>query len=287
MNPAAPPLPRWAALLLRILLYLAVGMVTWIFTADLLYYITGRVMASVLSTLLAAIIANLIVLRTTENLYLRDVGLYWNAAARRNLLLGVGAGAIAALLVVAPFLLAGAATLTPDVQAPFTVPGFLFVTLSLMIGVAGEELLFRGYAFQSLTNQAGAIASVGLISALFGWGHLNNPHASWLGALNTALWGVMLGAAVLRTRDLWLAIGLHFGWNFVLPLFGVPLSGLTIKLSGWMVQWRIGPLWSGGEYGPEAGLPTLLVLPLLGWFLWKAPLQPERNPVLLGTSVEE
>lgn len=276
------PIPNpWTALLLRLGLYVVVGMVTWIFTAYLFYAFMGKVMASVLSTLVAAMVANLIVLTTTEGLHLRDIGLHWDAAARRNLGLGILGGGTAALLVIAPFLVAGGATITTDSATTFNLPAFAFTIVSLAIGVAGEELLFRGYAFQALIEKFGAVVSIGLISFLFGWGHTNNPHATLLGGVNTALWGMILGAAVVRTRDLWLAMGLHFGWNLVLPLFGAPLSGLTIRVSGYVLQWRAGPLWSGGEYGPEAGLPTLLVIPLLAWFLWKAPLRQVPNPVLL------
>ena len=55
---------------------------------------------------------------------------------------------------------------------------------------------------------------------------MGNENASIFGIGNTMLWGVLLGFAYLRTRALWLPIGLHFGWNFALPLFGVNLAGL-------------------------------------------------------------
>ena len=41
---------------------------------------------------------------------------------------------------------------------------------------------------------------------------------------NTILWGIVLGYSFLRSGDLWLPIGLHFGWNWTLPLLGVNLG---------------------------------------------------------------
>ena len=47
------------------------------------------------------------------------------------------------------------------------------------------------------------------------------------------LFGVLFGYAYLRTSALWLPIGLHFGWNVVLPLFGANLSGFTMGVTGY------------------------------------------------------
>jgi membrane protease YdiL (CAAX protease family) len=87
----------------------------------------------------------------------------------------------------------------------------------LLAGAAGEEILFRGYGFQMLIRTlgpAGAVLPVGVLFALL---HAGNPHATWLGLTNTAGFGILFGYAFLRSRDLWLPIGLHFGWNLTLP----------------------------------------------------------------------
>jgi uncharacterized protein len=96
-------------------------------------------------------------------------------------------------------------------------------------------------------------------SALFGMAHLMNPNPNALGIANTVLWGCLLGYAYWRTKALWLSIGLHYGWNVALPLFGVKLSGLTMEVTGYALQWKVGELWSGGEYGPEGSVLTTAV----------------------------
>ena len=69
-------------------------------------------------------------------------------------------------------------------------------------------------------------------------------------------WGILLGYAVWRTGALWLPIGLHFGWNVALPLLGSNLSGFTMGVTGYTLEWNVGVLWSGGGYGVEGSLLT-------------------------------
>jgi hypothetical protein len=107
--------------------------------------------------------------------------------------------------------------------------------------------------------------------------------------LNTVLWGVLLGYAFLRSRDLWLPIGLHFGWNAILPLFGVNLSGLTIEVSRYVYRWDLLPLWSGGDYGPEGGLLTTIFATALFFALGKAPLAVQTAAIarVLNDTLDE
>jgi membrane protease YdiL (CAAX protease family) len=118
-------------------------------------------------------------------------------------------------------------------------------------------------------------------AVLFGLLHSNNPDATTLSTLNTKGWGVVLGVAVLRSGDLWLAIGLHYGWNLVLPLFGVDVSGFkVVGTTGYAMRWSVGDLWSGGAYGPEGGLLTSIVLVPLAVYLWRAPIRGQKLPLL-------
>jgi hypothetical protein len=105
-----------------------------------------------------------------------------------------------------------------------------------------------------------------LSSAIFGGLHLTNPNATLAGAGGVLLAGVFLAFAYLRSGQLWLPIGLHTGWNLFEGLvFGFPVSGLE---SYHLVRIVVaGPeRWTGGRFGPEAGLVALPAL-LLGVFL--------------------
>ena len=239
----------------------------------------GYLIAATLSTFAAAATANTLAMRIYERRHLPAIGLAWNAASARHLLIGFGGGAGSALIVLGGPLLVGAAEMKPSAD-PSSWASLGFVSFILLFGAVGEEMLFRGYGFQVLVRLAGPYATILPTSALFALAHYGNPNSTRLSMVNTLLWGVILGCAVLRSGDLWLPIGIHFGWNWVLPLFGVNLSGFTMKTSGYAMHWKIGELWSGGEYGPEAGLLSLLVLVLLFAYLFKMPIQPQRAPLM-------
>ena len=103
-----------------------------------------------------------------------------------------------------------------------------------------------------------------ILSALFfGLTHLMNPGATLFGALAIALEaGTLLGAAYMLTRRLWLAIGIHWAWNFFEgPFFGATVSGTGSNAGKALITSTInGPsIWTGGAFGPEAGLAALLV----------------------------
>jgi hypothetical protein len=149
--------------------------------------------------------------------------------------------------------------------------GSLFLPALLFCGAMAEELAFRGFVLQYLVRGWGVWPSLLATGALFGLMHNGNPGASWLSDLNTALFGVLFGYALLRSHDLWLPIGLHFGWNLALPFLGVELSGLTIRVTGYELVWNSGDLWSGGKYGPEASPLTSFVIALLFLAVWKVP----------------
>ena len=125
-----------------------------------------------------------------------------------------------------------------------------------------EELLSRGYQLQNLTDGLNLVWGVVISSAVFGILHLGNPNATWLSAVGIFFAGVFLAYGYVRTNQLWLPIGLHIGWNFFEGVvFGFPVSGLDIyRLTRITVT---GPeLWTGGAFGPEAGLILLPALAL-------------------------
>jgi membrane protease YdiL (CAAX protease family) len=123
----------------------------------------------------------------------------------------------------------------------------------LFLAAANEELVFRGFPLQILADGMGQWPAVIAMSALFGAMHRGNPGASWLSTVNTALAGILLSLAYLRTRSLWLSYGIHVGWNLGLgPVFGFPLSGLHLA-SLWTINISGGDTILGGTYGPEGG----------------------------------
>lgn len=232
---------------------------------------------STLGTFGAAALANTLALRIYERGTLADIGLGWTAASRRNVLLGLLGGVGAALVVALLPLVFRLADLQPIPNERMRWPSVLFVSILLLFGAVGEEMLFRGYGFQVLVRGIGAFATILPVSVLFGLAHSQNLNFGPLALFNTILWGVVLGFAYIRSGDLWLPIGLHFGWNWALPLLGENLSGFTMDVTGFAMHWRVGPLLSGGAYGPEGGLLTTAVAIGLFFYLLKAPIQHQQT----------
>jgi len=233
----------------------------------------GILIAAALGTFLAAAVANAINIRIFERGRLSDMGLGWNERSPGNIKFGLAAGIIAAASFLGPMLLVRAAYFQRDAEFPASAPSLLFVTCLLLFGAFGEEMLFHGYAFQTLVKASGPFAAVLPFSVLFALAHVNNQNASLLGLINTFGFGLVLGYAYLRTGDLWLSIALHFGWNWALVILGLNVSGFRMGVTGFAVRWRASDLWSGGAYGPEASLLTSGVIVALLWALHKAPLE--------------
>lgn len=153
---------------------------------------------------------------------------------------------------------------------PWTVI-FSWLVLAIISGVS-EELLFRGILFRVVEESLGTWLSLAISALIFGLFHLANPNATLWGAIAIAIEaGIMLAAAFVYTRRLWLPIGIHFAWNFVQgAIFGVAVSGneatglLQSTLSG-------PPSLSGGDFGAEGSIFAVLVCLVAGsYFIWKS-----------------
>jgi hypothetical protein len=133
--------------------------------------------------------------------------------------------------------------------------------LVLLISATNEELVFRGYPFQKLVESLGAPGAVAVSSACFGLAHLGNSHHTWVSTVNTMLVGIPLSIAYLRTRSLWMPVGMHFTWNYVQGfVFGLPVSGHTFSPCLLKVQVH-GSAWlTGSDYGPEGGLLSTVAI---------------------------
>jgi membrane protease YdiL (CAAX protease family) len=230
--------------------------------------------------LITGLTANILCLRIFEGRALADSGLWLNGCTGANLLLGLAGGAAAAAIVLVPPVVGGAAHFVTLQAEPASAGSVAFLVAMLAAGSIGEELLFRGYGLQMLIASVGPWASILPLGVLFGALHYGNPGATMLSSVITAGFGILFGYAYLRSHDLWLPIGLHFGWNFTLPLFGVNMSGLRIRVTGYEMSWSAGTLWSGGEYGPEASVLTLGVLVLLFFYIRRIPVRRQHSPLI-------
>ena len=148
--------------------------------------------------------------------------------------------------------------------------GAIWSMLSLAVfSSVFEEILLRGIVFRQLEAWLGSWIALALSSALFGALHITNPGATWFSSVAIAVEaGILLGAAYMLTRRLWLAIGIHAAWNFTQGwVFSVPVSGGEAPL-GLLITRRLGPEWlTGGDFGLEASVVAMVVASLAGVIL--------------------
>jgi membrane protease YdiL (CAAX protease family) len=275
--------PNLKFALQRLGFFAAIAFVTYVLASMAFFWMLGKgelLVIAVASNFTAACVATAVSLRVFERGQLADIGLGWSDASRRNLLVGLLGGmgaAMAVLLIPVAFRLAA---IHPVPDQHFAWPNLVFFTVIFIFGASSEEMLFRGYGFQVFMRGTGPFGAIVPFSLLFAFTHAGNPSFGLLPFLNTIFWGILLGYAFWCSGDLWLPIGLHFGWNWVLPMLGDNLSGLTMRITGCAMNWKIGDLWSGGAYGVEGGLLTTAIVIVLFLYLNKAPIEPQL-PYLL------
>jgi membrane protease YdiL (CAAX protease family) len=148
-----------------------------------------------------------------------------------------------------------------------SVAGYLVgaIVAFLLVGIY-EELMFRGYVLQVLSERAGRGASILVSSAVFALMHGANPGADLMGIVNIVAIGGLLAYLFYRSGALWMPIGFHTGWNFLLGyVFTLPVSGLPMR--GILDVVEVGG--PGGEpsrYGPESSIALTAALAV--WAAW-------------------
>ncbi len=147
----------------------------------------------------------------------------------------------------------------------FMVPA---IAMALSSGVF-EELLFRGVLLRSVEAWLGTWAALVVSALVFGLLHLLNPEGTMEGALFIAVEaGILLGAAYMLTRRLWMSMGFHFAWNYTQSgIFSGIVSGNDAE-QGLIKASINGPeLLTGGSFGIESSILALLLCTSTGLFL--------------------
>lgn len=124
-----------------------------------------------------------------------------------------------------------------------------------------EELLFRGVLFLAVEKWFGSWAALVVSSLVFGLTHLMNPQATLEGALFISVEaGILLAAAFMLTRRLWLSIGFHMAWNYTQQaIFSGIVSG-NDAAPGWIRSTVKGPDYlTGGNFGVESSVLALVL----------------------------
>lgn len=217
-------------------------------------------------------------------------GLYWNSTSLTHYIAGWVIGLLALSIMVGigyllGFFSVGSAgyatqfatenmatndrTYLVSISASSYYSIFLFLFQMLAVGFY-EEVMLRGYVLINLkegiqwkyiSDRTALIIAVMLSSLIFSLAHLLNPSASIITFITISLAGILLAFPFVWTGNLALSIGLHSAWNFILGgVFGFKVSGLSWSASILYVQSTGPDWWTGGLFGPEAGISGVFAM---------------------------
>jgi len=218
---------------------------------------------------------------------IKNFGFHFSKNWWIDLCFGISLGAFLISLIFILEMVSGFISISDTVhsinsQSIFIVPLLVFLFFFISQGMS-EELFSRGYLLKNMAEGFN-LKSIGpkwailiawsVISIIFGLAHVGNPNANIISTINLIVIGITMGAGLIFTGELAIPIGLHISWNFFQGnIFGFAVSGLSypaeivslIKIN------QSGPeIWTGGDFGPEAGLLGLFanLLGLLLIFCW-------------------
>lgn len=174
--------------------------------------------------------------------------------------IGLATGWAIALGCVLPVVLFGGIAIVLSLRPPSW--GWLAADAAFFALIAlAEEIAFRGYAFQRFVQAVGPLgASLGF-AAYYGIVQSLLPGSSRASFAVSVALGLVLAAAYLRTKALWLSWGLNFGWKASRALiFGLAVAGIDDKSP--VVQGNpMGPFWvTGGGFGLDGTWVTFAIL---------------------------
>ena len=268
-SPDEPRLRAGWRFLIQTILFFLFGTIVAILAASLGLDLGSLIFGNVLN-FIAVTGSVFIARRWLDKMSFESLGLKLSQQALIDVLVGIGITVVQMGLIFVAMLALGWLRFEGFVWEFDPISTVITGVLTFFIGFIfvgwNEELLSRGYHLQTIASGTNLFWGVIISSAVFGLLHLANPSASWVSTAGIFFAGIFLAYGYIRTRQLWLPIGLHIGWNFCEGVvFGFPVSGLDIYA---LTRIEVtGPeIWTGGPFGPEAGLivlPALLVGALL------------------------
>ena len=122
----------------------------------------------------------------------------------------------------------------PNITATLWLRWVIPMSALIFVQIGAEEMLFRGYLLQHIRARGGRFWwSIFLPSFLFGMLHFDFPFFglnAFFYMLHTSVAGIILCLVTLKTGNLGAALGLHFGVNALMLIFGLEghLDGMSL-----------------------------------------------------------
>lgn len=244
------------------------------------YLLLGDFLSENLMLVWVSIVATISVWLAAKGLdyrTLNEYGLALNTVWVQHLLVGFGFGFGAMGLIFIIYLSMGWIEIIGYGWQRYQNGYYILVFASHLLAMCSvgyyEELWSRGYQiknlaeglnFQKFKSEYAIAAAILLTSIFFGVLHAWNPHATVLSTIVITLAGIMFAIPYVITGQLGLSIGLHISWNFFQGgIFGFAVSGISSPSSIFQIRTSGPEMWTGGLFGPEAGLFGLIFISLI------------------------
>ncbi len=227
-----------------------------------------RLRIDVLLSLLAALLATSIMLRSVDVGSWAAVGLGRGAARAPAVGMGWALGFLAIGLACGALLGVGWLRITPGLPGS-SLGAAARLTVFFVPAALTEEVLSRGYLFTVVRDRIGTTGAVGITSAAFALLHVFNPGWTVASLAVVMLAGVFLAAVRVVYDSLYAAWAAHAAWNWVLAVpLHAPVSGLRLEAPDYRTV-SAGPEWvTGGAWGPEGGIAAALGLLVCLYYLY-------------------
>lgn len=273
-------LGAWGLFLSFPIVWMLAGAIGIILIDTLFRQLTDQVegIASLIFTLVMGCLAILVYKLTLTYLARRSTPEISRQRAGTETVLGVLIGTI--FIIGSAFIIMALGGYSFQWASSADTSSVLISSITAALGAAiVEELIFRGLMFQAIDKLGGKTLALAVTSLFFGVAHLGNTGATLWSAFAIALEaGVLLGAAFLWRRNLWFAMGLHWAWNTVEGLLGIPVSGhpaaglFTVKVNG-------PALLTGGDFGLEGSIIPVVISLLISISMLIGTIRNRRTEV--------
>lgn len=195
-----------------------------------------------------------------------DYGLPWRRAFGRRFWQGASFGFVSFTVLLLTMRLTGVFSFGSIALHGFDVWKYAAAWAVLtFLGALLEDFLYRGYLLFTLTTGIGFWPAAMLTSLLMGGLHYFNPSGHGLGPVSATVYCLVTALALRRTGDLWMPLGIHSAWAWgEVYFYGVPDSGYRANGHLFGASFHGNPLLTGGGFGPEASIFTLILLAIWG-----------------------
>ena len=160
---------------------------------------------------------------------------------------------------------------------------FLLLLFAVFVQSSSEELVERAFYFQTLKKgyRSKWVAIIGN-SLAFCLMHVGNKGVNSLALLGIFFSGIMFSLTVYFFDSLWMAFGIHTGWNFTQSiLLGLPNSGKVVPYSIFKLDTAnaVNSFAYDVNFGIESSIVAVLIQALVCLLLWYFGKKRNKEPI--------